>query len=330
MQQVQKRDPWFRNHLIRDGIGLAIYDQMKLDPSIYLFGEGAHMKVHFDAPPIEKEFSNRVITLPISEDGNTNFAVGASLLGVKPVVDVITADFLYRTLDSICNTAAKINFVTADADFPRTIVIRAEFLVGGPTTGQRLEGIFTHIPGINVALPSAPNDARGLMTTALTRPGVTVYFEDRMIKDAETKPVDKDGGKSVGVPFGKARLRKAGKRLTIVSYALTLRQVEVLVDRNEIDCDLIDPRTLYPMDYDAICKSVDKTGALLVVEPDVAYSGVGAEIAASVTERCFSAMRKPARRLGAPRSTIPASQGLHEFMLPSDGQILNAIEELSA
>ncbi len=330
MQQVEKRDPWFRNHLIRDSIGGAIYEQMKVDPSIYLFGEGAHMKVHFDAPLIEKEYPDRVVTLPISEDANTNFSVGASLLGVKPVVDVITADFLYRTLDSICNTAAKINFVAGDAEPPRTIVIRAEFLVGGPTTGQRPESLFTHIPGLNVALPSAPNDAFGLMSTALMKPGVTIFFEDRMIRDVDTKDIDKDDGKTRPTPFGKARIRKKGSRLTIVSYALTLRQVELIVDEHNVDCDLIDPRTLYPMDYDTICASVSKTGSLLVVEPDVTYAGIGAELAAGVTERCFPSMRKPVKRLGAPRSTIPASQGLHKYMLPSGEQIMSSIEELAS
>src|ERR1700726_1709162 len=110
---------WFRNRLIRDGICRAIYEEMKKDSSVYLLGEGAHMKVHFDAPDIEAEFPNRIVTLPISEDGNTNFGVGAALMGVKPIVDVITSDFLFRTMDSICNTAAKINFVGGNSDFGR-------------------------------------------------------------------------------------------------------------------------------------------------------------------------------------------------------------------
>jgi len=108
MEPAVKSRTWARNRLIRDGIYRAIHEQMRTDPSIYVLGEGAHMKVHYDAPYIEKDFRDRIITLPISEDGNTNFAVGTSLVGVKPIVDVISSDFLFRTMDSICNTAAKL------------------------------------------------------------------------------------------------------------------------------------------------------------------------------------------------------------------------------
>jgi acetoin:2,6-dichlorophenolindophenol oxidoreductase subunit beta len=320
---------WSRNHLIRDGIHQAIYEQMKADPSIYIFGEGAHMKVHFDAPHIERDFAQRVVTLPISEDGNTNFAVGASLVGVKPIVDVISSDFLYRTMDSICNTAAKLNHVSAEIDRPKTLVIRAEFFTGGPTTGQRIESLFTHIPGLNVVLPSTPRDARGLMKTSLTNPGVTVYFEDRMISDATTKEADKDTGKSENIPLGRAKVRRNGTGLTVVAYALALREVESLVDETNVDCDLIDPRSLYPLDLDTVCESVSRTGRLLIVEPDIPYMGIGSEIAASVGERCFSSLKKPIIRLGAPRSVIPASMDLHRFMMPSKEAMSAAIEELS-
>lgn len=302
---------------------------MRIDPSIYLFGEGAHMKIHFDAPDIEKEFGERVITLPISEDGNTNFAVGAALAGIKPVVDVILGDFLYRTLDSICNTAAKINFVLGGAMDPRTIVIRAEYFMGGPTTGQRPEAIFAHIPGLNVAVPSAPNDARGLMLTALRTPGVTLFFEDRMISDANIDESDQNLTSNNPIPFGFARRRLAGDQLTIVSYALTMCQVESLVAQHGIECDLIDLRTVAPVDFETVCESVSRTGKLLIVEPDIKYGGVGAEIAAEVQSRCFNSLKKPIERLGAPKSTIPASQALHKYMLPTDEEILAAIRRLS-
>ena len=178
-----KAQAFYRNHLLRDGINQAIYDAMQIDPSIYLFGEGAWVKARYDAPQILAEFRERIMTMPIAEDGSVNFAVGASLLGVKPVVDIITADFLYRCFDSIANTAAKLNFVQAEGEPPKTMVIRAEFLTGGPTTGQRPEALFAHIPGLNVVVPSTPRDAYGLMRTALQTPGVAIFFEDRMIAD---------------------------------------------------------------------------------------------------------------------------------------------------
>ena len=323
--KVKKADPWFRNHLIRDSIYHAIYDKMKHDPSVYILGEGCHMKIHFDAPNIERSFPDRFITLPISEDANTNFALGMSLAGVKPIVDVITADFLFRTMDSICNTVVKQNFVSC----PKTIVIRSEFMLGGPTTGQRPESLFTHIPGLNVVIPSNPRDARGLMDTALREKAATIFFEDRMIEDKTTLPHDMDRGELVKIPLGRAKIRRRGTKVTILSYAFTLRMLDVMLERESLDCELIDLRSVYPVDYGLIAGSVSRTGALLIVEPDVTYSGVGAEIACEVTERCFGRLRHPVKRLGAPRTTIPASRRLHDFMLPSEKRILEVAEELS-
>jgi len=322
------KDPWFRNRLIRDASYRAIYDRMKVDPSIYIMGEGCHMKIHFDAPQIEKEFPDRFITLPISEDANTNFAVGMSLAGVKPIVDVITADFLYRTMDSICNTVAKSNFVSE----PKTIIIRSEFLTAGPTTGQRPENLFTHIPGLNVVIPSNPYDAAGLTYTALQEKAATLFFEDRMIEDKTTSPTDMiDDSSHPSIPLGKASIRRSSLRssVTVVSYALTLRMLQILFEDENVDYDLIDLRSIYPVDYELIAESVIKTGALLIVEPDITYSGVGAEIAAEISEMCFRHLRHPVKRLGAPRVTIPASRKLHEYMLPSEEKVLEVAKELS-
>jgi len=318
------KDPWFRNRLIRDAIYHAIYDRMKEDPSIYIMGEGSHMKIHFDSPQIEKEFPDRVITLPISEDANTNFAVGMALAGVKPIVDVITADFLYRTMDSICNTVAKTNFVSD----PKTIIIRSEFMTAGPTTGQRPESLFTHIPGLNVVVPSNPMDARGLMDTALQTRAAILFFEDRMIEDKTTASFDMDIGLS-HVPLGSARRRRKGHNVTIVSHALTLRMLDMLLEKEKLEYELIDLRSIYPIDYPLIAESVNRTGALLIVEPDVTYAGVGAEIAAQISEICFERLSHPVKRLGAPRTTIPASRSLHDYLLPSEKRILEVAEELS-
>ena len=328
MEPAVKSRTWARNRLIRDGIYRAIHEQMRTDPSIYVLGEGAHMKVHYDAPYIEKDFRDRIITLPISEDGNTNFAVGASLVGVKPIVDVISSDFLFRTMDSICNTAAKLSLISSFVDQPKTIVVRSEFLFGGPSSGQRVESLFTHIPGLNVVLPSNPRDARGLMKTVLTRPGVTIFFEDRMISDSGTKDSDLDDGVTETIPIGKAKLRHRGDSLTIVSYAIALREVESVVEAQDVDCDLIDLRSLYPLDYETINSSVTRTGKLLIVEPDVTFAGVGAEVAADVSERSLPMLKRPVKRLGAPRTLIPVSQDLHMKMIPSRAEIAASIGEL--
>ncbi len=327
-----------RNHLIRDAVSQAMYECMSDDPSIYLYGEGAWVKAFYDAPRIYKDFPSRIVTMPIAEDSIVNFAVGASLLGIKPVVNVISGDFLYRAMDSIVNTAAKLNATGGK----HTLVIQAEFLLGGPTTGQRNEALFTHIPGLNVVLPSTPHDAYGLMRTVLTEPGVTLFLEDRMIQDDgpwKTGDLDLTGRLSVG----NSRWRVKGKRgnVTILTYGVMRQVVEKALSHFQFNgdyydeqypmlCDVIDLCSLYPIQWPFIEKMVERTGKVLIVEPDIVYGGIGAEIAAALHER------KPqgrthieVKRLGAPRITTPASQALHHSLLPTEEDVVVALKSFS-
>jgi acetoin:2,6-dichlorophenolindophenol oxidoreductase subunit beta len=326
-----KAHPFRRNHLLRDAIGTAIHEGMAMDPAIHLFGEGAAVKVHYDAPAIERAFSNRVHTMPISEDGNVNFAVGAALIGLKPVVDIISADFLYRAMDSIANTAAKLDFVTRRE---HTIVIRAEFLAGGPTTGQRPEAMFAHVPGLRVVVPSTPRDAYGLMRTALTSPGVTLFFEDRMIDD-EFDPEDMEYGQPI--PIGKALYRRYGQRGTaaIITYGVMRQRLEQMLApwgkgdphrEPNIDCGLVDLRSIYPIDFDTIRYAVLRHCQAIIVEPDVRHGGVGAEIAAWLAENMTG---MPVRRVGVRRETLPAASALHYRALPTEEEIVSAIRSLT-
>ena len=333
---TKKANPFRRNRLLRDASYQAVYDAMVLDDSIHIFGEGAEVKVHYDAPKIESEYSERVHTLPISEDGNVNFAVGASLLGVKPIVDIIGADFLYRCMDSIANTAAKLNFLRPGEE-GRTIVIRSEFMTGGPTTGQRPEALFAHIPGLRVVVPSTPRDAYGLMRSALGTPGVTLYFEDRMVED-DGFFLDSDLKVGETVPFGEGAWRRFGQRGTvlIVTYGVMRQRVERIVNewgkgdpyrQPNLDCFVMDLRSICPWDYPLAREMLRRTGGnLLIVEPDIAYGGVGAEIAACMAE---TRPGTKVKRLGARKATTPAAQALHDSMLPTDEEIVNAIREFT-
>jgi pyruvate/2-oxoglutarate/acetoin dehydrogenase E1 component len=312
------RNAAHRNHLIRDGILRAIYARMKADTRVVLMGEGAHVKQWYDCRALHDEFPERILTLPISEDSNANFALGCAIAGMVPVVDVITADFGFRCFDAICNTLAKHETV----DRPRTIVVRMEHLTGGPTTGQRWESMFARVPGLSVCVPSNPSDARRLMETALTHPGVTLFFEDREIPDENT-PEEKTGGMMcMPQPFGKAWLHR-GERLTVVSYGLCLRRI--VDDERMRVFDLIDLRTLYPLDMPTILESTCRTGRLLVVEPAIRFGGIGAEIIAQV------ATREPGircQRLGAERATIPTAREHHEGLYPSAAQVLAVAERM--
>ena len=335
LSALKPADPFLRNHKVRDGISKALVDAMASDPSIHLFGEGAQVKMHYDAPEIEQRFPDRVHTLPIGEDGNTNFAVGVSLVGIKPVVDVIGSDFLYRTLDSICNTAAKHNTVIGPQQTKTTMVIRAEFLTGGPTSGQRLEALFTHIPGLRVVVPSTPRDAYGLMRSALATPGVTIFFEDREIDDGGPF-TESDLETGDAIPIGALQARQLGITGTtsIFTYGVMRQRVERVLSRQKwladvyeepnLRASLYDLRTLYPLDWDGIKWAIDRAPRALVVEPDVTYGGIGAELVAQIAERRFRDGVQ-VKRLGAKRVTIPASAAVNQRMLPSEEEIFDAI-----
>jgi pyruvate/2-oxoglutarate/acetoin dehydrogenase E1 component len=260
--------------------------------------------------------------MPISEDGNSNFAVGLSLAGIVPIVDVISSDFLYRTMDAICNTMAKAA-VVGDA---RTMIVRAEFLTGGPTSGQRIESLFAHIPGLRVAIPSNPQDAYDLMHEALEKRAVTVFFEDRMIEDA-TMPRVRDSDQYYDLQVRGAGAARVSRQFdgvtTVASYGITLRRVEDIIEER---ITVIDLRSLWPLDVNVVVDCVRRgNGKLLVVEPDVQFLGIGAELVAQVVERLRGTVVK---RLGAPRATIPASRELHEFMHPTQQQILDAVRSM--
>lgn len=323
-----KKNAWHRNHLIRDAIGLALYNRMKADSSVHLFGEGAHMKVRFDAPPINDEYLDRVHTLPISEDGNTNFAVGAMLAGVKPVVDIITADFTYRAFDAICNTAAKVISGWTDSSL-HTMVVRAEFLTAGPTTGQRPEALFAHIPGIKVMLPSTPKDAYSLMTYALTTPGLTVFFEDREVRDDETAESDLLRVDELPRTVTHAGLRNAPAHptLTVVTYARSRQLVERVVHEEFADrVEVIDMPLLKPLPLNVVFASVQRTGSLLFVEPDVEAGGIGAEVVAQVAQHRPNVR---VRRLGGLDVAISASAALHHEPFPTGRDIADVIRVMA-
>lgn len=323
---LPKSSPFARNHLLRDAVSQAIYECMSDDPSIYLYGEGAWVKQYYDAPRIYKDYQSRIVTMPISEDGNLNFAVGASLLGVKPIVNVISGDFLYRAMDSIVNNAAKLNFTGGE----HTLVIQAEFLLGGPTTGQRNESLFCHVPGLRVVMPSTPRDAYGLMRSVLAEPGVTLFLEDRMVQDDgpwEVEDLELSGRLSVG----DCRVRTNRQdikitNITVLTYGVMRQVVARAVVQSPVLCTVIDLCSLYPLDWRVIEESVVRTRKVLIVEPDIVYGGIGAELAATLHE---TITHVKVRRLGVPRITAPASQALHHKLLPTEEDVIKAIQAMS-
>ena len=316
------QSPFARNHKLRDASWQAVHEAMKSDPMLHVFGEGAEVKAHYDAPAMLAEFPDRIHTMPISEDGNLNFACGASLLGIHPIVDVISCDFLFRCMDSLVNTAAKLR--------DKTLVVRCETMIGGPTTGQRPESALAHVPGLRVVVPSTPRDAYALMKEALESHGVTVYIEDRMVADSGPwLPEDLE----VGVLGGQYRRMGQRGQPLLATYGVMRQRCDALVEEKgdpyrepNYDCGIFDLRKVSHVDYWLILKALDRSGSLVIVEPDVVEYGIGAEIAARLVE-----MRPglKVRRVGARRQTVGAAPSLHGAALPTEAEIKEAIDAIT-
>ena len=326
----ERRDVFMRNSLIRTSLYQATYERMKVDPLIFLIGEGAKIKTFYDFKPIYNEMNDRILQWPIAEDSGLNAAMGANLMGVKMIFNIITFDFAYRTFDSISNTIATTMHILGKDAVP--LVIQAEFLLFSPSTGQRGEALYSHIPNISVVIPSTPIDAYGLMLEALQTNQATMVLEDRMIVDAKTKDADKFPSILPPARMGGSRIRRMGNGLTIVSYALTRQRTEEVLDAHpEWDVEFIDMYSIKPYDKEIILASALRTKKLLIIEHDIVGFGVGAEIIAMVTE---AASKKgtfiKVKRIGAPMHTIPASQALHDYMIPNNERIERAIKEMLA
>ena len=300
----------------------AIYESMQEDPSIFIIGEGSRVKYSFDYPEILRRFPDRVITAPVAEGGIVGVALGAALEGRRPIVDLTFNDLSLRAMDEIVNHVAKVHFMTGGKLRAR-MVIKADFnRPENAQSGNRLESLFLHTPGLKVAIPSTPSDAHYFMRFALRGDDPFLLYEDRIIA------MNEDEGQlesTTDLPFGTARVVRRGEELTVVSYGCTLHfSLEALRDVGG-SVEVIDLRTLNPLDIDTVSKSVSKTGRLLMVEPDHIRLGVGAEVAALVGESCFGSLTAPIQRIGTENLLFPAAVSLQGYLLPSVAKIKEAM-----
>ena len=312
--------------LIRTATLRAISDCMERDGSIFIIGEGSRVKYSFDYPQVLRRFPERVLTAPVAEGGMTGVALGASLEGMRPVVDLTFNDLALRAMDEIINHVAKVHFMSGGKLRAR-MVIKADFnRPENAQSGNRLEAFFLRFPGLKVLVPSTPSDAYFFMRSALEGEDPVLFFEDRIISSREDlKPEQSQ------LPIGKARVLTRGKDLTLVSYGCTLGFSALAVKGSGArGVEIIDLRSLNPLDIETVVSSVAATGRLLVVEPDSVRLGVGAEVAAVVAERCFDKLKAPIRRIGAKDLLFPAAVGLQEYLIPTVAKIGSAVSEILA
>jgi pyruvate dehydrogenase E1 component beta subunit len=316
----------------REAIREAITEEMDRDKKVFLIGEdigvyGGAFKVYNGL--LDKYGPGRVINTPISEAAIIGAAIGAALTGYRPIAEIMFIDFAALAMDQIANQAAKIHFMSGGSiDVP--LVIRTQGGVGKGLSAQHsqsLESWFYHIPGLKVVMPSMANDAKGLLKTAVRDNGPVIFIEHKMIYPVKGPVPEKE----YTIPFGKADIKRKGKDVTVFAYSnMVLRSLEAAeeLERNNVGCEVIDPRTLVPLDIDAVIDSVKKTGRLVIVSEACRRGSVASDISARVTEKAFGYLKAPVKIVAGLDTPIPYNSILEEASIPQKADIIKAVKEL--
>ncbi len=310
----------------------ALREELKADARVFLMGEdiGHHGGIFRVTKDLINEFgAERVRDTPISEAGFVGLGIGAALVGMRPVVELLFMDFALVAADQIVNQAAKLRYM-AGGTVAVPIVIRAQQGGGrgnGAQHSQSFESWFSQVPGLITVAPATPADAKGLLKSAIRAGNPVVFIEHKLLYN--TKGEVPDG--EYLVPIGKAEVKRVGRDITIVSYSRTLLfalQAAEELSQKGVEAEVIDLRTIEPLDMEAILESIRGTGRLLVVHEAHTNCGLGAEIIARVNEQGPDHLITPARRLGAKHVPIPVAESLENAVLPQVADIVNAVEAM--
>lgn len=308
----------------------VLAEEMRRDDKVFVMGEDVAEQggIFGCTRGLLDEFgAKRVRNTPITESAIVGAGVGAACAGLRPVVELMYMDFTYVAMDQLLNQAAKIRYMFGGkARVP--LVVRGQQGIGRGNAGQHsqsVESLFMHIPGMKVACPSSPADAAGLLRTAIRDDNPVMFFEHKALYATKGEVPDDP---EFAIPFGKANVLQPGKDVTIVCSLLyvprTMEAVKEL-EAEGISCEVIDPRTLVPLDTDAIVESVKKTGRIVTVHEAHRTMGFGTEIAETVVEQAFRYLDAPPERLGAKMCTLPFNLGLENAVVPQKDEIKAAV-----
>jgi pyruvate dehydrogenase E1 component beta subunit len=317
----------------RDALREALKEEMRRDSTVFLLGEdigrywGGAFKV---TEGLAEEFGDeRVRDTPISESAIIGTGVGAGITGMRPVAEIMFGDLTALAMDQIVNQAAKIRYMFGgQAKCP--LVIRAPFGAGvniASHHSQSLEAWFMHSPGLFVAVPSTPYDAKGLLKTAIRGNNPVFFCEHKLLYPTEGEVPERD----YTVPFGVAEIKKEGTDATIVATLFMVHKAlnaAKTLESEGINVEVVDPRTLIPLDKQTIIRSVKKTGRLVIVTEDCRTAGVSAEIAAVVGEEALDYLDAPIKRLAEPDTPIPFSPPLEQYVIPNERSIVKTVKEV--
>jgi acetoin:2,6-dichlorophenolindophenol oxidoreductase subunit beta len=318
-----------REMMYGEAMATAITEEMQRDPNVIFYGQNMAMT---DRDPMRKMFGKeRVRIAPISETAEIGIAVGAALTGLRPIVELWMSEFMLVAMDQVINEAPRLRYMSG-GQVKVPLVLKAGFGFAAGWAGQHSNCLYhtmMGIPGLKIALPSTPADAKGLMTAAIRDDNPVVYLHHYMLT-LETGEVPE--GQYV-VPFGVADVKRQGSDVTIVATAWMVKKALAaaeLLTQDGISAEVIDPRTLAPLDADTIVSSVRKTGRLVLVDQAPRHSSAAAIIAAEVAEKGFDYLHAPIRMVTALDTSIPYSEPLESYVLPNEEKIVQAVRSVVA
>lgn len=319
-----------------DAIRQAIAEEMALDPAVFLIGEdvGEPGGVFGVTKGLWDKFGStgQLWDTPISEEAIVGAAVGAAMVGGRPIAEIMFGDFVTLAMDMIVNQAAKMHYMTGGR-LSVPMVVRMVTGTAGSTAAQHsqsLESWFLHVPGLKVVAPTAPEDAKGLLRTAIRDPDPVIFFEHKQVYGGRGGPAG-DVVEVDPIEFGRGRVHREGTDVTVVSYLKTLHhclEAAETLQQEGISCEVWDPRTLVPFDHDGLRASVARTGRLLIAHEGVQRGGVGAEIAAWAAEHCADLLTAPVRRIGARNTPVPYAPVLEREVIPGADRIAAGVRAL--
>ncbi len=318
--------------MYREALNQALFEEMRRDPLVFTMGEGIAERggSYKVTEGLFTEFGpERVMDTPISEASFTGCGVGAALVGTRPVVEILFVDFTGLIMDQIVNQAAKYEFMSGgQGKVP--MVLRTQGGAGNGLAGQHsqsLEALFYHIPGLKVVMPATPYDAKGLLKASIRDDDPTIFIEHKLLYMTKGEVPEED----YIVPLGQADIKRPGDDITLITYSyMTLKCLEAAeVMQNEgISVEVLDLRTLTPLDKETILQSVEKTGRAIVVHEAVKRGGIGGDIAAMIMEEAYDDLDAPVMRIAGKNTTIPYNLELEKACIPTAEDIVEGILEL--
>jgi pyruvate dehydrogenase E1 component beta subunit len=316
-----------------EAIREALAEELRRDPRVFMIGEdiaeaGTTFKV---LNGLVEEFGpDRVLDSPISEPGITGLSVGAAMTGMRPVVDIMFGDFLTLAMDQLVNQAAKIHYMSG-GKLQVPMVLRTTMGAGRRSAAQHSQSLhawLSHIPGLKVVVPSTPYDAKGLMKSAIRDDNPVAVFEDKMMYKLVKGPVP---AQEYTIPLGQADVKRAGEDITIVatsSMVYAALDAAKLLDEIGISAEVVDPRTLVPLDKEMLIASAIKTSRVIVVDEGYEQYGVTAELASLIADGAFYHLDAPVKRIGAMNVPIPFSPALEDLTIPNAHKIFETARRL--